>query len=55
MKNSEYSMAINWHYIAVGLIFAAAVLLMVLYVPATQEFDAGIIKAVKGFSIPYFE
>ena len=46
MKNSEYSIAINWHFIAVALIFAVTILLMVLYMPGIKEFDMAVIKTV---------
>ena len=55
MKNSECGIAINWHYIAVALIFAVAILLGVLYMPEIKEFDAAVLKTVHEFSIPYFQ
>ena len=55
MKDSEYSIAINWHYIAVALIFATAILLMVLYMPGIKEFDTAVLKAVQNIPLPFLQ
>ena len=55
MKDTEHSTAINWHYIAVALIFAATILLMVLYMPAIKEFDMAVLKAAQSISLPFLQ
>ena len=47
MKQKEYNIAINWHYITVCIIFAAAILLMVLYMPGFRETDSNILQALR--------
>lgn len=53
MKNTEESTSLNWHYITVASIFAAAILLAVLYLPQIKDIDSGILKSVKDFLSPY--
>lgn len=53
MKNREYGIAINWHYITVSLIFFVAILLSVLYLPNIKELDSNILHSVKSFLMPF--
>jgi len=47
MKNNTQSRVLNWHYITVSLIFAVVILLCVLYLPPTKDFDSGMLQAVR--------
>ena len=47
MKNNGQSTVYNWHYITVSLIFTVAILLCVLYLPLTKDFDSGMLQAVR--------
>lgn len=53
MRNNEYSMAINWHYIAVSTIFAVVILLLVLYMPNMREIDTGLLHTVRQYLSPF--
>ena len=53
MKNNEYSTAINWHFIAISLIFGVAILLMVLYMPNLREIDSNILQSVRKTLSPF--
>jgi len=55
MKNQETTAAINWHYITVSLIFGAAIILMVLYMPDLREIDSNILHSIREILPPFFE
>lgn len=55
MKNQEGGTAINWHYITVSLIFAIAIILVVLFMPELHEFDSNILRTIRNFLSPYPE
>lgn len=55
MRQQESSTAINWHYITVSVIFAAAILLMVLYMPSIREIDSGMLQSIRKTLSPFPE
>lgn len=52
MRDREYSTVMNWHYITVSLIFAVAILLMVLYMPSLRGIDSDILESTRSFLSP---
>ncbi len=53
MKNKEYNLAINLHYIVISVFFIAVITLLVLYLPNIREFDYSIMKSVQSFTVNY--
>ncbi len=53
MKRQVSNTAINWHYIAVAMIFAVAIFIMVLYMPNLREIDSQILKTIRQFLLPF--
>ncbi len=55
MKNQENTTSLNWHFITVLLIFATAILLMVLYMPNLREIDSAVLESVRKTLPPCFQ
>lgn len=55
MKDKENQTFLNWHFISVLLIFAVAILLMVLYMPNLREIDSVMLETVRKNMPPFFQ
>ena len=47
MKNKEYSIAINWNYIGISVVFFAILTILVLYLPTMRELDSALLHSVR--------
>jgi len=55
MKDKENKTFLNWHFISVLLIFAVAILLMVLYMPNLREIDSAMLETIRKNLPPFFQ
>ena len=47
MKNKEYSIALNWNYIGISVVFFTILTILVLYVPNTRSIDYAFLKSIR--------
>ena len=55
MKDKENYTSLNWHFIAVLLIFATSILLIVLYMPNIREMDSAVSESLRKTFPPFFQ
>lgn len=53
MRDKGYGVVANWNYVTISLVVFVVLASLVLYVPATRDFDSELLKIIRNFLAPY--